>query len=76
MVYHTYNSVLACPCVVPQGFTTRMEMDDNDNFVDVSYIDIIYLPSDCWILLDVLLRLRNQEESNEKQTFFSVGLVL
>lgn len=53
-----------------------MEMDDNDNFVDVSYIDIIYLPSDCWILLDVLLRLRNQEESNEKQTFFSVGLVL
>lgn len=59
-----------------QGFTTRMEMDDNDNFVDVSYIDIIYLPSDCWILLDVLLRLRNQEESNEKQTFFSVGLVL
>lgn len=68
--------MIACPCVVSQGFTTRMEMDDNDNFVDVSYIDIIYLPSDCWILLDVLLRLRNQEESNEKQTFFSVGLVL
>ena len=39
-----------------------MEMDDNDNFVDVSYQRVIVVDAKTW----------RGEQSREKQTFFSV----